>query len=296
MSSDELEVRATIEQWRELVRESKRKDALIGAQVAVIERVRALAEEWETSDDDADLDLIAGELLDALAAAPEHAAPEKLGQDALERLAAANARVAELEADVCERETHRDLAEAARDAANDRADAAETDLQITVNQRDRAESEAAALRVKLLDREAKFVDKHAEVVALRAELDKVNAKYADARDRCIAAQDSLSTATELLRQGLRFVPPTNGVQERWGDAVRALLPTAPAPTEREASERKVFTTVQGQTLSTCSMADLEVLKELDSVPTNVLRRWLSKGTVPQANVAKAELARRAVKG
>jgi hypothetical protein len=55
-------------------------------------------------------------------------------------------------------------------------------------------------------------------------------------------------------------------------------------------ERVTFTTVQGQTLSSCTLPDVEVLKEMDAVPTrtlesiNPLDDW--------AGPARAELARR----
>jgi hypothetical protein len=50
--------------------------------------------------------------------------------------------------------------------------------------------------------------------------------------------------------------------------------------------------VRGRTLSTCTIPDLDVLKELDSIPTNVIEWWRKHGTVHQSNLAVVELKRR----
>jgi hypothetical protein len=165
-----------------------------------------------------------------------------------ERVNAANARVAELEGQYETSHRSRLHAEECLRAANARADAAERDEKDAWREVDRWK--------------ARLERAESEAADLRAELDKVNAKYVDARDRCIAAQDEvaklraesdgrhtanlalcrgLAAANALLETGLRFVPPTNGVQERWGDAVRAHLSgQAPARTDHERAVLKAM--------------------------------------------------------
>ena len=62
-----------------------------------------------------------------------------------------------------------------------------------------------------------------------------------------------------------------------------------------AERRKTIDTVRGETISSCSLADLEVLKALDAVPTAYLKSWRRASYAPTIwTVIDAELARREV--
>ena len=67
--TDELEFRATVEQWRELVRDVNRRDETIADQAAVIGRVRAAIAEWRADGRSAQWAIVHVEQI--LAAAPE---------------------------------------------------------------------------------------------------------------------------------------------------------------------------------------------------------------------------------
>src|SRR5688572_8003107 len=171
---------------------------IIDAQAAVIERVRLIALQ--------SAGLVAEDIRRALAAAPEHTAPEAVRGEGLEsELAAANARVAEqresirialaelnaANARVAElteqRESVLALAEERVKAANARADAAERDkLSAEAQANDwkrslqRAESEAASLRAEsskfqdaLGDALAAVERQQKESAALRAEVERL---------------------------------------------------------------------------------------------------------------------------
>ncbi len=182
---------------------------IIDAQAAVIERVRNIQVEHHSRVGDyVSLESVRA----ALAAAPEHTAPpvEKvlaLAEAFADKLAAANARVAELEHLASELEDERErsarhLAEA--NAANARADAAERlaeerlgiisaqAAQMSANDCDRwlklhsdwqrAESEAAALRAAILELRAWYVEqverknRRADSIWLIARFDEIAAR------------------------------------------------------------------------------------------------------------------------
>lgn len=115
-------------------------------------------------------------------------------RDGLNASISANARLeteaATLRAEVarCERSLSERTEQ--REKAIDRADAAERELQ----KRPTAEYSAANTRAC---REAE-----SEAAALRAQLDAANAKYADARDRCIAAQDEMEKLRAAFHETL----------------------------------------------------------------------------------------------
>jgi len=168
---------------------------------------------------------------------------------------AANARVAELETLLkrCQNEAADTWSVLVR-AANARADAAgqlaESFKQTAARhhaEAERAESEAAAMR--------------AEVERLKRHVQAIDdGQPAPIRER-------LSTATELLR---RAIPVMSDQVLR---EVDDFLSTAPAPTEREAAERKVLEAMRG--------ADLKLLRELLASPDRSRR-----------DIASAEFARR----
>ncbi len=137
-----------------------------------------------------------------------------------------------------------------------------------------------------------------------------------ARVGCIAAEARIAELAALLG---RCVPPMNSGEQYWTliTDIRAFLanngnqPAARTETEpvwdainkrwtktlpRTEAERVTFTTVQGQTLSSCTMADVEVLKAWDAVPTTQLHD-LARLTASQAvaDACAAELARRELK-
>ena len=207
------------------------------------------------------------------------AANTRACREAESEAAALRARVAELEAE-CGALEHKLKAELESDwkgkalaerleknAANDRADAAERAkaewerlrgeayslYRSEAEKRDRAESEAAALRAEVaklragnefLSRELGRAQADAdrercervqleeheskEVAALRAEVELQRAAG-------LEHMRSLSTATELLRQ-----VQASSRGRRWVKRIDAFLSTAPATTEREAAERKAL--------------------------------------------------------
>jgi hypothetical protein len=163
-----------------------------------------------------------------------------------------------------------------------------------------AESEAAALRAKLLDREAKFVDQHAEIVSLRAEVEHLRGEHlhpCGAREAELLGlraemerateqavlfrvegerlESRLSTATELLR---RIKPSGHYISIYLFREIERYLSTAPAPTDCEKAERAVLA-LSGE------------------IPESWLRMVVNSSQITRglAPFAAAELARRAVK-
>ena len=214
----------TDELRRDLSHSEEGREALriIDAQAAVIERVRV----WLSAENIPH----PWDIREALATAPDHAAP-------------ANARVAELELAVL------DYANRA-DVANDRADAAERAkaewerlrgeayslYRSEAEKRERAESEAAALRAEVerlrdgntfLSRELGRAQEDAD----RERCERVQLEETD-NQQLADAESRLSTATELLRYSLDGTGPYN--DDQFGLAREAFLSTAPATTEREA--------------------------------------------------------------
>jgi len=230
------------------------------AQAAVIARVQSVIDDPDIEDV-----CLRKELRRALAAAPEHTGPVNIyapdaetvadpfkvltEPDIAERnapklrtqLAAANARVAELESRhgwvMVVRE---------RDAANARADAAEGKLHMMLTRaeavdaaRARAESELAELKVKYEAAERRALDEH------KAGCDGID-NVCDVLSRAESEAAVLRAEVERLRS---MVPhPGDGTCERCGTAPavkvalchehRIFLATAPAPTEREKAERQ----------------------------------------------------------
>jgi len=219
--------------------------AAFDAQAAVIERVLA----WSNCEL-----LIPYEryvkMREALAAAPEHTGPDVAAarleyetRSVLEsKLAAANARVAELERDKAALlESNKGLAGMV-DAANARADAAERAkdvlaerLGIVVANLTRDESEAAALREQLRQRELEVGRevKNVELQKARAVAAERLARDAQRRNTVVdeslveqaALESRLSTATELLRRSQAATLPVSLL----GRDLDAFLSTAPAP-------------------------------------------------------------------
>lgn len=204
-----------------------------------------------------------------------------------EKLAAANARVAELEqmnaldakrweAELSEARAQRDQArEMAGEcsekelAANARADAAERCKDTWVRESKRA---CASLSDRLHRAES-------EAAALRAEVEQQKSAY-DLRlaawesDR-LALMSRLSTATELVRRVRR---PVN-CHDDPSDDIDDFLSTAPAPTEREAAERKVLLSCERAEIVAACNHGIQCCAKFDDA------RY----------IVQAELARRAVK-
>lgn len=113
----------------------------------------------------------------------------------------------------------------------------------------------------------------------------------------------LATATALVKRWMSTLEPDKTVGGHKADlliASRAFLANQPAAPARTEAERVTFTTVQGQTLSSCTMADVEVLKAMDAVPTATLRDWRGLTVhvrhIPACfDLGVAELARRGLK-
>jgi hypothetical protein len=202
------------------------------------------------------------------------------------------ARVAELEAERGAVDLDETLAKLT--LANARADAAERhvrdqqdEIRICLGDRNeacermkRAESEVAALRAELATC-TKVAEAHVrDNRELRSEVERLDSAYTVELSRgptahewkvChsakVTAESRLCTATQLLRETVG-----SGSADLW-NRIRAFLSTAPAPTEREAAERKVLEAMRG--------ADIKLLREL-----------LASTDRSRRDIASAEFARR----
>jgi chromosome segregation ATPase len=202
------------------------------AQAAVIERVRALVALFDGH-------LVPrARLIEALAAAPEHTAPKanepgaphdllKQVEQARRDLSAATARIAELERALTGREARYVQAQEDRNAANDRAEAAESTCKALRNELSRDMTASG---------EAEAVSLRAEVDRLRDERDEAeeHKRQADTskleeRKLRIKADRSLAAATALLRQVHADQAPTVSLLCAIGDHL-----DDQAPTRREA--------------------------------------------------------------
>jgi len=195
--------------------EGRRTVALIDAQAAVIERVRAWAETSYTT--------VPRALAAALAAAPEHTgqlprlsnghaqwcASQTMVGRSCDCIAAANARVAELERQNSQLIAQLHGAGARVDAANDRADAAERGWAAAKRETaqwraacERAESEASALRARVAELEA-AAERRKEYTAARvkdaATLRAAVRSAADRLERAEQRETVLDIAAELRK-------------------------------------------------------------------------------------------------
>jgi hypothetical protein len=141
----------------------------------------------------------------------------------------------------------------------------------------------------------------AEVARLRATLDGLSdatlEEWASLKGEIAAANALL---VDIKREGVTLELRKRLVEHC---GIGNEQPGVPVTTLRGGTtlrERVTFTTVQGQTLTTCTLADNESLRALDAVPTAVLQDWRDHTVhvrhIPACHeLACIELARRAVK-